>query len=112
VINAGADFSSFAAFNSFNVEKGSYMRNKSMMLGYTFPRAFLNRLNINHFRIYFQVLNLFTITKYSGLDPEVIGTNTTDNYAIQTKPVVDFGIDAGNYPNNQKQYLIGLNLNF
>jgi TonB-linked SusC/RagA family outer membrane protein len=112
VINAGADFSSFAAFNSFNVEKGSYMRNKSMMLGYTFPRAFLNRLNINHFRIYFQVLNLFTITKYSGLDPEVIGTNTTGNYAIQTKPVVDFGIDAGNYPNNQKQYLIGLNLNF
>jgi hypothetical protein len=42
----------------------------------------------------------------------VIGTNTTGNYAIQTKPVVDFGIDAGNYPNNQKQYLIGLNLNF
>ena len=113
VANAYSDFSTFGAFdNSFFVEKGSYLRNKSMMLGYTFSKQFLNRLNINNFRIYFQVLNLFTITKYSGLDPEVIGGNTTGNYTIHSEPNVDFGIDLGNYPNNQKQYLIGLNLNF
>jgi hypothetical protein len=82
------------------------------MLGYTFPKAFLGRLNINNFRIYFQALNIFTITKYSGLDPEVPGAHITGNSTIQTKPNVDFGIDAGNYPNNQKQYLVGLNLNF
>ena len=53
-------------------------------------------------RVYVQVTNLFTITKYSGLDPESIGTGSASY----------FGLDAGNYPNNQKQWLIGLNIGF
>lgn len=51
-------------------------------------------------RIYFQAANLFTATKYSGLDPELGGGSSS------------FGIDYGNYPNNQKNLLIGLNVSF
>jgi TonB-dependent starch-binding outer membrane protein SusC len=50
-------------------------------------------------RVYAQALNLFTITKYSGLDPELNpGTNTS------------FGIDGGVYPNNQKSYNVGVSV--
>jgi hypothetical protein len=56
-------------------------------------------VNIKSLRIYLQAVNLFTVTKYSGLDPELSGSD------------VNFGIDAGNYP-LVKQFLIGLNLNF
>ena len=47
-----------------------------------------------------QAANLFTITNYSGLDPELSGSTLA------------FGIDGGAYPNSQKQFLFGLNLNF
>jgi hypothetical protein len=49
--------------------------------------------------VYVQAVNLFTVTKYRGLDPEFIGGDTA------------FGIDYGNYP-NQKQFLIGVNVAF
>jgi len=65
------------------------------------PENVLRRVNIDKLRIFAQVTNLFTITKYSGLDPELSGGSSA------------FGIDYfGNYPNNQKQYLIGVNLGF
>ena len=60
--------------------------------------------------MYAQVVNLFTLTKYSGLDPELRG------YVVRVAPPTpvenpsSFGIDRGNYPNNQLQFLIGLNL--
>jgi TonB-dependent starch-binding outer membrane protein SusC len=83
------------------MEKGSYFRNKSMILGYTFSKNWLQKIKIDRLRIYIQALNLFTITSYTGLDPELAGTSSA------------FGIDFfGNYPNNQKQFLVGLNLGF
>ena len=56
-------------------------------------------------RILIGFFNLFTITKYQGLDPEL---GYTDSPAKITNSV--FGIDSGNYPNNQKKFLIGLTL--
>jgi hypothetical protein len=47
-----------------------------------------------------QAANLFTITKYTGLDPELSGSNAA------------FGIDFGNYPNNQRNINIGVNVTF
>ena len=61
--------------NSYGLEDGSYFRNKSMELGYTLPNSFLSKLRIENFRIYVQALNLFTITSYSGMDPELSGTS-------------------------------------
>ena len=60
----------------------------------------LNKIKIERLRIYVQAVNLFTVTKYTGLDPESPGLSQA------------YGIDFGKYPNNQKQYLIGLNLIF
>ncbi len=88
--------------NSYGLENGTYFRNKSMELGYHLPPGFLSRFKIENLRIYIQALNLFTITSYTGLDPELSGPRSS----------TDWGIDWGNYPNNQKQYLFGLSLGF
>ena len=60
----------------------------------------MQKIKMEKLRVYIQAVNLFTITKYSGLDPELSGSSAA------------FGIDFGNYPNNQKQFVFGINLNF
>lgn len=99
-----ANFSTTGTFNSYYMEDGSYLKCKSIMAGYTIPSATLNRIGINRFRVYVQAVNLFTITKYTGIDPELSGANLGNN--------ASFGIDLGNYPANQKQYTVGVNLSF
>jgi TonB-linked SusC/RagA family outer membrane protein len=93
--------------NSYVREKGTYFRNKSMIIGYTFPKYHLGSAAIQNLRIYFQVTNLFTITQYSGLDPELADQGSSP--LSQGAQRSTFGIDTGNYPDNQKQYLIGIN---
>jgi TonB-linked SusC/RagA family outer membrane protein len=100
MVEAESTFSTNQVINSYPLEKGSYFRNKTMIFGYTLPAGFLQKFKISRFRAYAEVTNLFTITKYSGLDPELSGTSAA------------YGIDFGNYPDNQKQYLIGINLSF
>ena len=95
-----SNFSNNGVPNSYYLEDGSYLRCKSVILGYTVPANRLNRYGIDKLRIYVQAANLFTITKYSGLDPELSGSNAA------------FGIDYGNYPNNQKNFNFGVNLTF
>lgn len=99
-----ANFSTSTSFSSYYMEKGSYFRCKSLIIGYTLPSATLKRFGIDRLRIYGQAVNLFTVTKYTGLDPELTGSNLGDNS--------NFGIDFGNYPANQKGYNIGINLSF
>ncbi|MDP9229838.1 MAG: SusC/RagA family TonB-linked outer membrane protein, partial [Bacteroidota bacterium] len=106
IVENDGNFSNIAAPNSYPIEKGSYLRNKSIMLGYTLSENWLQKLKIDRFRFYVQVVNLFTITKYSGLDPELPGNSQAANTSKA------WGFDPGNYPNNQKQYLIGLTLNY
>jgi len=86
--------------NSFYVENGSYLKLRSLVVGYSLSSATLQKMKMRGVRIYLQAANLFTITKYSGLDPELQGTNSA------------FGIDYGNYPGNQKNYLVGCNITF
>ena len=59
--------------------------------------------------MYVQVVNLFTITKYTGLDPELSRSGGI-SWQDPSVGVSTFGIDAANYPGNQIQFLIGLNL--
>lgn len=94
-----SNFSNNNAPNSYFMEDGSYIRMKNLTLGYTLPEALTNRVKIDRLRLYVQATNLFTITNYSGLDPEIGGDDR------------GFGFDAGVYP-TVKQYLVGLNLNF
>ncbi|NJO25993.1 MAG: hypothetical protein HC867_09875 [Bacteroidia bacterium] len=93
------NFSTNGAANSYYKEDASYFRMKNLSLGYNFPASLLNRAKIDRLRIYIQATNLFTITKYSGLDPEIAGDDR------------GFGFDAGVYP-TVKQFYVGINLGF
>ncbi len=99
MLEESANFSNSGVFNSYTMEDGSFLRCRNLTIGYNIVSGALKRLHFDKFRIYGQVLNLFTITKYSGLDPEINpGSNTL------------FGIDGGVYPNNQKTYSLGVNI--
>jgi TonB-linked SusC/RagA family outer membrane protein len=94
---------------SFYKENGSFLKCRSVILGYTFNADLLNKLSIKKCRFYFQIANLFMITKYSGLDPELSsGFSTLD----PTQQSAAFGIDNANYPNNFRNYVLGLNVSF
>ncbi|HEU4903339.1 MAG TPA: TonB-dependent receptor [Flavisolibacter sp.] len=103
LLNAGT-FSTDAVTSSYFVSKGSYLRNKQMQLGYTLPNSLLSRYGIERFRIYVQSANMFTVTKYKGLDPELASPDPNARTPL-------FGIDQGNYPHTP-YYLVGVNLNF
>lgn len=85
-----------------HLEDGSYFRLQEITLGYSFPSALLSRIKISKLRFYVQATNLFTLTDYSGYDPDV---NITGN----SKSL--YGVDWGSYP-NVTTYIIGLNLAF
>ena len=100
VFESASNFSTNTQSSSFYVEDGSYMRLQNLSLGYTLPAGMLDRLRMNRLRIFVATNNLFTITKYSGLDPAVGGAADTN-----------FGIDLGNYPVT-RSYTAGLNIGF
>lgn len=103
ILKTTGSFSRDLEANSYFVSDGSYLRNKQMQIGYTVPANVLSRAGIAGLRFYVQATNLFTITKYKGLDPELQSSNIGNN--------TGFGIDRGNYPHTAG-YLVGLNLNF
>jgi TonB-linked SusC/RagA family outer membrane protein len=92
-------FSTNGVINDFYMEDGSYVRVKQLSIGYTIDPSTLKRYGIDKARIYLQGANLFTFTKYSGLDPEVAGSS------------VSFGVDYGVYPPS-KQINVGVSLTF
>lgn len=86
-------------FSTFYVEDGSYLKMKYLKLGYDLPQKALTALHAQHVNIYCQMENLFCITRYSGLDPEL--------------PLGGFGarVDNGPYPRS-RNFTFGLNLAF
>ncbi len=86
------------------VEDGSYLRIKNITLGYTFPKALLSKAKIENLRVYVNIQNLYTFTKYTGYDPEV-GASTQDSSGLT------YGIDNGRYP-SPAMYSFGLNITF
>ena len=86
------------------IEDGSYLRVKNITLGYTVPKKLLQRVKMDNIRLYMNVQNLYTFTKYSGYDPEV-GASTTDQKGLT------FGVDNGRYP-SPMTCSFGVNLTF
>ena len=86
--------------STFYVEKGDYFRLKNVQLGYTLPTNISKKLFMERLRIYATVSNVFTLTKYSGFDPEV-SSNT----------LFARSVDMSSYPNT-RNYTVGLNINF
>ncbi|KAA6438608.1 TonB-dependent receptor [Dyadobacter flavalbus] len=109
-------FSTANVPNSYFVENGSYLRARNAQIGYTISPDMLKKWKIDRMRVYVQAANLFTITKYSGLDPEIgttANTNNTSGGSLNQSfsSSTSFGIDEGVYP-NQRQFIFGLNLSF
>lgn len=87
--------------SSYMVEDGSFIRFNNITLGYNFSKTFIAKMGLKGLRVYVTAQNPFTITKYSGYNPEV----STNSNALTP------GIDYGAYPTN-KSIAFGLNVNF
>ena len=84
------------------VEDGSYIRLQNVSLSYTFPKKWIEHLYLSNVKLYMNIQNLFTITKYDGYDPEV-GSLYGD--ALKN------GIDYNRYP-SPRIYTFGINVSF
>lgn len=84
------------------VENGSYLKLKNLTVGYSLPSGFTSRFKITKLRAYVSSQNLFTLTKYTGADPEI---------GIQGGNAVFNGVDNGIYPSS-RFFTFGLNLTF
>jgi TonB-linked SusC/RagA family outer membrane protein len=91
-------------FSSRYVENASYLRARNMEVGYTLPQALLGKVQVKGARVFASVDNVFTITKYTGYDPEI---STVANY---NNPL-SYGVDYGNYP-QARTYRLGFNVQF
>ena len=92
--------------NSFFVEDGSYMRLKNLQIGYTFDDRVSDIMGMDSVRFYLQGTNLFTITNYDGVDPELpprLEDGRIDNLTI--------GVSDNNYP-LASIYSLGFNFKF
>lgn len=86
--------------SEFYVEDGAYFRLKNIQLGYTLPARIPKKAHMSRLRVYASVQNLFTLTKYSGFDPEV-SSNT----------LFARGVDQNSYP-NARTFTVGFNVSF
>jgi TonB-linked SusC/RagA family outer membrane protein len=84
------------------VEDGSYIRLKTVNLGYNLPKSICNKVKMDRLRVYVAGSNLLTLTKYTGYDPEASSFSSSDGRA---------GIDNSNYPQS-KTYTVGIDVTF
>ena len=89
--------------STYFVEDGSFLRLKNLQIGYNVPvsNAFMESL-----RVYVQAQNLFTLTGYEGIDPEV----SLESFSSPNRNL-DLGVDRGIYPNS-RMFLLGVNVQF
>lgn len=91
------------------LEDASYCRLKNVQLGYTLPKQLTSKFHVKALRFYVTGTNLITITKYTGLDPEMYISNNVK--AEQYQSDLASGIDWGTYP-SARSYILGANLSF
>jgi TonB-dependent starch-binding outer membrane protein SusC len=84
------------------VEDGSYLRIQNIILGYNLPGEITRRMGVGNFRVYANIQNLFTFTKYTGFDPEI--------GAFNQNPLLQ-GVDNGRYP-LPRMFTLGVNVDF
>jgi len=89
-------------FSDWAVEDGSYIRLNTLSLGYTIPQELVKKVHLQNLRFYVSAYNVFTLTNYTGFDPEVSARRNT--------PLTP-GVDYSAYPKS-RQLLFGINLSF
>jgi hypothetical protein len=89
--------------NDYYIESGSYLRMRTMQIGYTFDSGILDNLGLSSGRVYLQGQNLFTITNYQGPDPDVniSGQNPNDDLKM--------GVDESGFP-AARQIIVGISV--
>ncbi len=89
-------------FSNRFIEDGSYVRIKNISVGYNLPKDIVSKMHLSNLKVYTNMQNVLTFTKYTGYDPEVGSINQD---ALLT------GIDNGRYP-SPRTYTFGLTANF
>ncbi|MBN2805427.1 MAG: SusC/RagA family TonB-linked outer membrane protein, partial [Prolixibacteraceae bacterium] len=90
----------YTRMSSFFVEDGSFLRLRNISLGYTIPASLTEKIGVEKLRVFAGGKNLFTLTKYTGLNPEIGGNN-----------ILEMGVDIGLYPVTKMVYF-GANIVF
>ena len=94
-------------FSDLYLQDGDYIRLQNLTMGYDFKKL-ISWKGLSKMRLYFQVQNLFTLTKYDGMDPEIGSFNGTDG---NSSDAWVSGVDMGYYP-HPRTFIVGLNLAF
>lgn len=96
--------SNYGKMSSLYLEKGGFFRLRTIQLGYSLPKNVLEKIKLQRLRVYVLAENLFTITKYTGYDPELgVSSNAGGGSS--------FSIDRGFYP-QARTFMVGLNVGF
>jgi TonB-linked outer membrane protein, SusC/RagA family len=94
------------------IEDGSYLRLQTLTLGYTLPEKLVKKMHINNFRVYATASNLFTISKYSGIDPEVNSSPIGQaGFTGNLRVFPTLNMDFGSYP-RARTFTLGANVTF
>ena len=86
---------------SENIEKGDFLKLRNLTLGYTLPKSITDKIRIQNFRVFAQLWNAFTITNYSGYDPEISsngngnGNPSVDRNSVPQARSYNFGVNVG-----------------
>lgn len=108
-INANAKYlmaySRYGPVISDFIEDASYLRLQNLTIGFSLPKRWLSKINIEMFRVYFTGANLFCLTGYSELNPDI----NTDPDGVNGFPTPNYDYNA--YP-KMRTYTFGLNLTF
>jgi hypothetical protein len=105
----------WSSVNSYHIQNASYLRLRNVQLGYNLSPALLNRFKISSFRVFVSGDNLFTITKYKGINPDVGITTPLGSEATGTRigDFLDRGVDNANFRYPVSRIIsIGINAQF
>jgi hypothetical protein len=101
MIGDGAANKNYSTVSSYLIEDGSYFKLKNLSVGYTLPSKWTRKAKIEKLRIYFSTQNVFTITRYSGNDPEIgrysgsqLLWNVDTQYRYLPNRLFSFGLDV------------------
>lgn len=101
----------YGTISSFNIEDGDYLKCKNLVVGYTLPANLTRKAAMSAVRVYFSASNLFTITNYKGIDPEIGGTSTQGSNLAGTSMTAR-GVDTYNRYIPSRLYSFGLDITF
>ncbi|BAV07635.1 outer membrane protein, nutrient binding [Filimonas lacunae] len=120
VVNTDGSFTldpnaNYRSVNSYFVENGSYVKLKNLQLGYTFASGILQKVSIQSARVFVMANNLFTITSFTGVDPE-LGSSYSDaankGYTGGSVGVTTRGVNAVSQYPQTRMYSIGVDVTF